>query len=149
MSNLTGISVSCGFVDLGLGQHGAIDQLLIAADLHADFLADVIGRRLDAGLRQRKQYEGITPVDHRDRDDGNALAAGDQDLIGAGDAELLVAAGNHLHGGKVRAAGLDVHVKARGFVLALLLRHVKSGELRLIEPFQAHGDGVTGLRGGA
>ena len=109
----------------------------------------VIGRRLDAGLGQREQHKRISPEDHRQRHDGNALAAGNQDLIGAGQAELLVASGHHLHGGKVRTAGLDVHVEALGFVVAFLLRHVKSGELRLIKPFKAQRNRLVGVRGGA
>ena len=144
ISNLTGISVSLDLSISALAEHGAIDQLLVAADLHADILADVIGRRLDAGLGQREQHKGIAPVDDRQCDDGNALAAGNQDLIGAGHAELLVASGHHLHGGKVGTAGLDIHVEALGFVVALLLRHVKPGELRLIEPFEAQGNRLIG-----
>ncbi len=76
---------------------------------------------------------------------GHALAAGDQNLIGAGHAELLVAAGYHLHGGKIGTAGLNVHVEAFGFVEALFLRDIKSGELRLIEPFQAKRNRLVGV----
>ena len=149
MSNLTGISVSVDLSIFSLGQYGPVDQLLVAADLHADFLADVVGRAVDAGLGERKQHKGIAPVDDRKRDDRNALAARNQDLVGAGHAELFVASGHHLHGGEVGTAGLNVHVEPRGFVVALFLRHIESGELRLIEPFEAQGDRLVGIRGGA
>ena len=59
MSNLTGISVSVDLVDLHLGQHGPVDQLLVAADLQADFLADVVGRALMPDLASENSTKGL------------------------------------------------------------------------------------------
>ena len=138
-----------GFIDARLGDHGAINEFFIAADLQADFFADEIGRRLDAGLGERKQHERIAAIDHRERNHWNALAARHQNLVGPGDTELLVAARDHLDGRKIGTARLNVHVETRGFVDALVLGHIEPGELRLIEPFQSHGDRVSGMRGPA
>jgi hypothetical protein len=41
------------------------------------------------------------------------LLARDENLVGAGHAELFVASGHHLHGGEVRTAGLNVHIEPR------------------------------------
>ena len=59
MSNLTGISVSVDLSIFSLGQYGAIDQLLVAADLHADFLADPVGRALMPDLASENSTNGL------------------------------------------------------------------------------------------
>jgi hypothetical protein len=52
-------------------------------------IAGELGGLGDARLLQREQHERIFAIDHGDGDHRHAFAAYDQDLIGAGDTELL------------------------------------------------------------
>ena len=72
--------------------------------------------------------------DLRDVDEVGALVAGREQARQPVDAELRLAARDDLLGDDVRAAGLERDVEAGLLVVALRLRRVVAGELRLRAP---------------
>src|SRR5258708_33436087 len=133
-------------VDAGALEHRAVYQFFASPDLKTNVLAGELRCFGDAGLLERKKNERVFPINSCERHPRHTLAAGDENLIGAGDAELLTAARHHLDCWEIRAAGLDRDIETGSGIIALLLGYIVSGELRLVEPFEPHRDGFSGWR---
>jgi len=119
-----------------------VELELVAAAPDADlFLAHLLDRR-DARVLVRQLGHAAAREDLRDVDEVAALVACRQEAWEPVDPELGLAARHDLLGRDVRPADLQRDVQAVLVVVALLLRRVVAGELRLRHPLELERDVV-------
>ena len=116
--------------------HPRQEGIFIAVEPHAERLALEVGRRLDPGLGPAGELHARPLERLGDIDERHALLARRKCGRHPVDDDIGATAGNHLLGGDVGTARLDRHFEAGILVVALGLRHVIAGELRLGDPFE-------------
>ncbi|QTK80715.1 hypothetical protein AT6N2_C3231 [Agrobacterium tumefaciens] len=126
-------------------RHPRQERIFIAEEPDAQRLALEILRFLDAGFLQAGQHHARGFERLGDVDERHALFAGGKRRRHPVDDHVGPASSQYLRRCDIRATGLDIDVEAFGFIKALVLGDVITGELRLGDPFQLQGDLVGGL----